>query len=91
MQPLSQAIPRVVADLLRTGPISHGKVDFAWKAVVGPAMARVTRVRLEGRVLIVEGQTASWVHEVARSSGLILHRLNNMLGDDTIQEMSFRA
>ena len=91
MQPLGQAIPRVVADILRSAPTSPGKIDFAWKAVVGPAVARVTRIRLEGRLLIVEADTATWTREVARSSPVILRRLRALLGDSTIEEIVVRA
>jgi Dna[CI] antecedent, DciA len=91
MQPLSQAIPKVLGDLLRSTPHSPGKVEFAWVAVVGPAMGRVTRVRLEGHVLIIEGDTPSWTREVSRSSGLIVRRLNAMLGADTVQQVIIRA
>ncbi|MEQ1868409.1 MAG: DUF721 domain-containing protein [Vicinamibacterales bacterium] len=91
MQPLSQAIPKVLTELLRSTPHSPGKVEFAWKAVVGPAMGRMTRVRLEGHLLLIEGDTPSWTQEVRRSSGLIIRRLNAMLGADTVQEISIRA
>ena len=37
-EPLAQAIPRAVATLLRDTPMSPGKLAFAWKTVVGPAM-----------------------------------------------------
>ena len=38
MRPLSHAVPGGLAELLRDTPLSQGKVDFAWKAAVGPAM-----------------------------------------------------
>ena len=91
MQPLSQAIPKVLGELLRSTPNSPGKVEFAWRAVVGPAMGRVTRVRLEGDVLIIEGDTPSWMREVSRSSALIVRRLNAMLGPDTVKRVITRA
>ena len=91
MQPLTQAIPKVLGELLRNTPHSPGKVEFAWRAVVGPAMGRVTRVRLEGHVLIIEGDTPSWMREVSRSSGLIVSRLNALLGADTVREVVIRA
>ncbi len=91
MQPLAQAIPRVLADLLRGTPASPGKVEFAWRAAVGPAMGRVTRVRLEGHVLIVEAQTPHWTREVSRSSRIILKRLRGLLGEHVVRELSIRA
>ena len=91
MQPISQAIPRVVAELLRGSALSAGKVEFAWKAAVGPAMDRVTRVRLEGRILLVEAHTPHWTREVSRSSRIILRRLQGLLGEDVVEELSIRA
>jgi hypothetical protein len=91
MLPLSQAMPRVLADLLRHSPPSAGKVEFAWKAAVGPAMDRVTRVRLDGRALLVEAATPHWTREVARSSPIILRRMQALLGEHVIRELSIRA
>lgn len=91
MQPLAQAIPRVLAELLRGSPVSPAKIEFAWKAAVGPAMDRVTRVRLENHVLIVEARTPHWTREVSRSSRIILTRLQGLLGEHVIRELSIRA
>lgn len=91
MQPLAQAIPRAIAELLRATPLSPGKVEFAWKAAVGPAMQRVTAVRLQGTTLLVEAQTPYWTREISRSSRLILRRMQNLLGEDVVQELTVRA
>ncbi len=91
MQPMSQAIPRVLADLLRGSPPSPGKVEFAWKAAVGPALNRVTRVRLEGKVLLVEAHTPHWTREITRSSRVLLRRMQGLMGDDVIAELTVRA
>ena len=91
MQPIAHAIPRALAELLRGSPLSPGKVEFAWKAAVGPGMERVTRVRLEGHVLLVEARTPAWTAEVRRSSRIILQRMQTLLGEDVIQEIAVRA
>jgi hypothetical protein len=91
MLPLTAAIPRALAELLRGSPLSPGKVDFAWKAAVGPAMQRVTAVRLEQGVLLVDVQTKPWANEVGRSSRIILRRMQTLLGEDVINEISVRA
>ena len=82
MQLLADAIPRAVTELLRDAPTSPGKVLFAWKAAVGPAMDRVTAVRQEGATLLVDVQTAAWGQEVRRSSHVILRRMEGLLGAD---------
>ena len=43
MHPLAHAMPGAVVELLRGSPLSDGKVTFAWKAAVGPAI-RVVRI-----------------------------------------------
>jgi len=87
---LSHSLPRVLSELLRNSPTSPGKIDFAWKAAVGPATGRSTHVRLEGTTLLVEGVSRQWTREVARSSRLILHRLQRLLGDDVIKDIVIR-
>ncbi|HEX3644795.1 MAG TPA: DciA family protein [Vicinamibacterales bacterium] len=81
MQPLSSGLPGALVELLRDVPLTDGKVTFAWKAAVGPAIERVTRVKLEHRVLLVETASEQWSREVMRSSPVILKRLHSLLGD----------
>ena len=90
-EPLAQAIPRAVATLLRDTPMSPGKLAFAWKTVVGPAMDRGTFVRLDGRTLLVDARTAAWAKEVSRSSQIILKRLQTLLGREVINELNVRV
>lgn len=91
MLPLTHAIPGALMDLLRPVPLSDGKVGFAWRAAVGPALERVTAVKLEHGVLIVEASTAQWAREIQRSSGVILTRLRTLLGDDTVTRLDVRT
>ena len=90
-EPLAQAIPRAVATLLRDTPMSPGKLAFAWKTIVGPAMDRGTFVRLDGRTLLVDAKTAAWAKEVSRSSSIILRRLQTLLGSEVINELNVRV
>jgi predicted nucleic acid-binding Zn ribbon protein len=91
MRPLNQAVPGALAGLLRAAPLSPGKVTFAWRTAVGSAVDRATTVRLEQRVLVVEAATSQWTREIARSSGLILARLQTMLGADAIERLEIRS
>jgi len=77
-------MPGALVELLRGSPNSDGKVTFAWKAAVGPAIARVTHVKLEHNVLLVETAGGSWSREVMRSSPIILKRLQSLLGADAV-------
>ena len=74
-------MPGALVELLRGSPLSDGKVTFAWNAAVGPAIERVTHVKLERRVLLVETASAPWSREIMRSSTVILKRLHSLLGD----------
>jgi predicted nucleic acid-binding Zn ribbon protein len=84
MQSLGQALPRVLVELLRDAPLSPGKVTFAWRAAVGPALERVTSARLEGRAVVVEADNQQWAREVSRSAGVILTRLETLLGTEAV-------
>jgi len=76
--------------LLRDAPLSDGKVGFAWRAAVGPALGRATAIKLEQRVLIVDTASAQWSREVTRSSPVILKRLQDLLGADTVERIEVR-
>jgi predicted nucleic acid-binding Zn ribbon protein len=91
MRPLAHAVPGAVASLLRDAPLSDGKVAFAWKVAVGPAMERATAIKLDGTVLIVDVPNVQWAREIRRSSGVILSRLGTLLGRDTVTEIRVRS
>ena len=91
MRPIGHVVPAALMELLRTTPLSDGKVTFAWKAVVGPALERATAVRLEAGTLIVDTAGPQWTREIKRSSGVILTRLKTLLGDNTVQRLEVRT
>ena len=91
MRPLAQAVPGAVAELLRGAPLSDGKVAFAWKVAVGPAMERATAIKLDGTLLIVDVVNAQWAREIKRSRGVILSRLGTLLGNDTVTDIRVRT
>ena len=90
MLPISSGLPGALVELLRGSPLSDGKVTFAWKAAVGPAFDRVTSVKLERRVLLVETASLQWSKEVMRSSPVILRRLQALLGADIVERIEVR-
>jgi Dna[CI] antecedent, DciA len=90
MKALSHIVPSALLILLRDAPLSNGKVGFAWRAAVGPAVERATQVRLEQRVLIVETSSPQWSREIMRSSPVILQRLQDFLGADSIERIEVR-
>ena len=90
MLPISSGMPGALVELLRGSPLCDAKVTFAWKAAVGPAFERVTNVKLEQRVLLVETASAQWSKEVMRSSPVILRRLQSLLGDGVVERIEVR-
>ena len=89
-QPIGQVLPGALAQIVRQAPLSAGKIDFAWRSAVGSQMARVSAVHLEDGVLLVEAHTAQWGSAIMRASGLILSRIQSMLGADTVREIRLR-
>jgi hypothetical protein len=90
MRPIAEVLPGALTELLRAAPLSDGKVTFAWRAAVGPALERVTSVKLEGRVLLVDTSGALWSREIIRSSPMILKRLEAFLGRNTVEKIEVR-
>ncbi len=92
MEPLKASIPSVVRGLLRNGPMSPGKVEAAWRLVVGPAIDRATSValRADGTLEVAAAELA-WRREVRRSQGLILSRLRELLGPETVRKIKVVA
>jgi len=91
MRPLAHGLPGALTELLKAAPLSDGKVTFAWGAAVGPALERVTAVKLEHGVLIVETTSAQWSGEIMRSSPTILNRLRGFLGPDVVDRIETRT
>jgi hypothetical protein len=84
MEPVGPLAYSVIPRLLASSPMTPEKVNLAWRVAVGAAIDRVTRARLTGVTLIVEGE-APWLREVDRSSDLILARLQRLLGPDAVR------
>jgi hypothetical protein len=85
MIPVHRVIPDALAEILRKAPISDGKVAFAWRSSVGPAMDRGTTVTLRDGVLRVAVKEAAWGREVKRSEALIRARLESLLGPGVVR------
>ena len=90
MKPIGFAVPGAVTELLRSAPTSPGKIAFAWKAAVGPAFGKVTAVHLEGTELLVDPATTHWAREIRRASPIILRRLQELVGKETITSLTIR-
>lgn len=91
MIPVRHVTSAVVIDLLRRQPISAGKVRFAWDMAAGAALARATTVELSAEgTMLVKAATRAWAREVERSSELLLTRLRELLGSETVARIAVR-
>ena len=78
----------MLSEVIRKAPLCPEKVEFAWRSAVGPALERVTSVRLDDKgVLHVSTLDAHWAREVKRSSRLIIARLAGLLGDNVVKKI----
>ena len=85
MIPVHQFIPGAVATILAKAPLSPEKVEFAWRAAVGPSVHKVTTVELAGHVLRVKTRDAAWQREIEHAAGLIRARLAALLGEGVVR------
>jgi len=92
MEPVQSLLSSVVARLVRPAPLSAEKVAFAWRAAVGPAVSRVTRVRLSGLLGVLEVivDDDRFGDELARSAPVVLSRLQALLGADAIDRIDLK-
>lgn len=91
MEPIQNFLYPAVAQLLRRAPLSEEKLLCAWRIAVGAGLARVTHVRLgPAGVLDVALADGRWYADVHRSRALILDRMQQVLGADTVKEIDVR-
>lgn len=92
MVPAHRIIPSILAQVVRPAPLCQEKVEFAWRASVGPAVSRATHARIDGRgVLVITAQNVQWEREVGRSLGLIRSRLETLLGPDAFINVEIKS
>jgi hypothetical protein len=88
MDPIQTLVPRALTELFRTGPLSQGKLDVAWRVAVGDALSRVSSVRLQADGIVeVAAADQRWHKELKRSSPMILTRLNGLLGAHAVSRL----
>lgn len=80
----------VLAGILRRQPSSPARTTLAWQLTVGPALARVTSVVLDGSTLRVEAVDQRWLKEIERAQAAILPKLQQLLGQDNVTKITTR-
>ncbi len=88
MRPIGTFAGGVIAGVVRRQPPSPARTSFAWHLAVGPALARVTSVELDGGTLRVRSADPRWLKEIDRAKAVILPKLQDLLGEHTITRIS---
>ncbi len=88
MERVQQFAPALLADILRRQQPSDGRTAFAWQIAVGTAVARATTIRLEKGRLTVTASDPRWIAEIERAREPVLHRMQHLLGPDSIRTIS---
>jgi predicted nucleic acid-binding Zn ribbon protein len=88
MQRAPDILASVLPGLLQRAPLTPDKVQFAWRAAVGPQLARATRVEWRERRLVVSADDRRWTDEIERAAHLILPKLRVLLGADNVAGLS---
>ena len=87
MQRSAEFATSVLAEMLARQPMSPGKLQFAWRAAVGPALARAVTLDWRDGRIVVHPSSASWKREVERSRAVIVERLRVLLGRDAVKRL----
>ena len=87
MLPIQSFSTGILAEIIRRQPASKERTRFAWHVVVGPAIARVTDVELDERVLTVRCPDRRWARELERARDVILPRLQHLLGREAVTQL----
>ena len=91
MLPLQSFSQGVLAEVIRRQPPSKARTAFAWQLAVGPSLARVTTVDQTGRVLTVRAADPRWTVEIERAREVILSRLQELLGPDSVTHIQISS
>jgi hypothetical protein len=85
--PIQRFSGSVLAEIIRRQPPSTARTAFAWQLAVGPKLARATNVTLHEGVLMGYSSDPRWTIEITRAHGVILARLQQLLGSDTVETL----
>jgi predicted nucleic acid-binding Zn ribbon protein len=72
--------------------VMRGRILSVWKEALGPTLAqRVSRVHFERDVLIFTVPDAAWRHEIHMNQVMITQKLNDLAGDQVVQQLRVRG
>jgi hypothetical protein len=79
-----------LAEMLERQPMSPGKLQFAWRAAVGPALARAATLDWHDGRVSVTMSSPEWTREIQRLKPVILERLRTLLGRDAVRRLEIK-
>jgi predicted nucleic acid-binding Zn ribbon protein len=88
MERLDSTAVRALRTALDQQPLTEAKVRFAWTLAAGPALARAATVHWADGVLSVRAKSDAWRQELARSRGVLLGRIAQILGPGAVRSIS---
>ncbi|MPZ61157.1 MAG: DUF721 domain-containing protein [Propionibacteriales bacterium] len=87
-QPLDSTIERLVAERGWSGDVAMHGVFSRWSAIVGPELAEhCWPERFADGVATVRAASTAWATQVRLLAPTVVRRLNEELGDDTVQRV----
>lgn len=85
MHSLSTTETGALKQVLNSQPASPAKVAFAWRMTVGAALARATETTWQpDGILRIRASGEAWKREVRAVRGVLLRRLQELLGADVV-------
>jgi predicted nucleic acid-binding Zn ribbon protein len=89
-RPLSAALEGLAATLAPASTLA--RVQVAWQAAAGPAIAAAATPTAEREgVLTVTCSAAVWAQELELIAPMLLERLNESLGEDSLHQLRCRT
>lgn len=86
MERLDRTAVDVIKAALERQPLTEAKVAFAWAIAAGPALARAASVTWTNNCITATAKSEAWQRELERARPVIIQRLRQLLGNDTVKE-----
>jgi len=91
MRSIGAALPSALKSLGISRRTREAQALFNWPAVVGPHLAReTTALKLTGSTLWVTASSTALAHQLHIERGLLIQRINGMIGADAVKEIRIR-
>jgi hypothetical protein len=91
MRSIGAALPSTLRSLGISRRTREAQALFNWPVVVGPHLARETAaLKLTGSTLWVTASSTALAHQLHLERGLLIQRLNEMIGSDAVREIRIR-